>query len=68
MVAINGTLRLVIPGCELQLCDFELSLCVGALEQVVNCISLGCDWGQRAILGGWSIGYPVKLGGAQTEV
>ena len=33
MVGLNGTLRLVIPGCEPQFCDFELSLWVG-LEQV----------------------------------
>ena len=71
VVGLNGTLRLLISGCDVELCDFELSLWSRWSNQQLfdqsqlYQLTLGfCDWGQRAILGGqldtlWSIGYCV---------
>ena len=61
VVGLNGTLRLLISGCDVELCDFELSLWSRWSNQQLfdqsqlYQLTLGlCDWGQRAILGGQS--------------
>ena len=59
VVGLNNTHQLVIPGCDVELCDFELSWSRWSNQQlfdqqsIVSTAALGlCDWGQRAILGG----------------
>ena len=75
MAELNGTLRLVILGCDVELSDFELNLCAdeGAgglissyLTRQLYHPSLGLWLGSESDIG-WSIGsvhgYQVFLGG-----